>query len=83
VLFQLPDESTQTPEQEVLDKELRSRLAEAINHLPARDRALLKLICSEGLSIREAGRRLGWEKSSADRHYHAALDRMRPFFSDF
>lgn len=73
----IADERAPTPEQEVLDDERQGRLRRAMDCLPAKDRRLISLVYFEGCTVREAGRRLGWRKSAADRHHQAALDRLR------
>ncbi len=73
----LADESSPSPEQAALDDDRQRRLRGALSHLPARERRLLSLVYFEDCSIREAGRRLGWRKSAADRHHQAALERLR------
>jgi RNA polymerase sigma factor (sigma-70 family) len=81
-VFHLADESTPTPEEETLDHDRQARLLKALSRLPERDRKLLALVYFEEMSVREAGRRLGWGKSSADRHHGAALDRLRALIGD-
>lgn len=81
-VFHLADESTPTPEQQALDNDRQRRLSEALGHLPPKERRLLALVYFEGLSIREAGRKLGWQKSAADRHHAAAMKRMRAMVGD-
>jgi len=81
-VIHLADESTPTPEQEALDHDRQERIVRAMSHLPDKDCKLLALVYFDGLSIREAGRRLGWRKSAADRHHQAALDRLRPLLGD-
>ena len=81
-VFHLADESTPTPEQQALDNDRQSRLREALSHLPGKERELLWLVYFEGMSIREAGRRLGWRKSAADRHHSAAMERMLALVGD-
>ncbi len=76
----LPD-STATPEQQVLESDLRRQLRKALNHLPQKERKLLILVYVAHLSIREAGRKLGWQKSAADRHHKAAMEKMRALIS--
>jgi RNA polymerase sigma factor (sigma-70 family) len=82
-LFELPDDASRSVEQELQDQELKRRVVEALSFLPARERKLVWLVTYEDMSIREAGRQVGWGKSSADRHYHAALDRLRVLLRDF
>jgi RNA polymerase sigma factor (sigma-70 family) len=76
-VFHLADESTPSPEDEAIDQDRQERVVKAMAVLPDRDRKLLALVYFEGMSVREAGRRLGWGKSSADRHHQAALDRLK------
>ena len=81
-VFHLADESTPTPEEQVLDNDRQSRLREALGHLPEKERLLLAMVYFEGSSIREAGRRLGWQKSAADRHHSAAMEKMLVLVGD-
>lgn len=81
-VFHLADESTPTPEQRVLSADLQRRLREALSHLPDKECKLLTLVYFEHMSIREAGRRLGWQKSAADRHHTTALKKMRALVDD-
>jgi RNA polymerase sigma factor (sigma-70 family) len=75
-VFHLADESTPTPEQEALDHDRGERLREAMRHLPPKERKLLALVYFEHHSIREAGRKVGWQKSAADRHHDWALEKL-------
>lgn len=80
-VFHLADKSAPTPEEVVIDQDRRSHVLEALRKLPTRERALLLLVYVENMSIRAAGRRLGWEKSAANRHHTAAVDRLRPLLN--
>jgi len=75
-VFHLADESMPTPDEEAIDHDRQVRVVEAMRELPERERKLLALVYFDNKSIREAGRRLGWGKSSSDRHHRAALDRL-------
>ncbi|HET8956152.1 MAG TPA: sigma-70 family RNA polymerase sigma factor [Solirubrobacterales bacterium] len=75
-VFHLADESTATPEEEAITHDREERVAKAMTHLPERERELMALVYFNGMSIRAAGRRLGWGKSVANRHHQAALDRL-------
>lgn len=77
VALAVADESLPTPEQAVLDDERQRRLREALECLVPKERRLITLVYFEGHSIRDAGRRLGWGKSAADRHHRSALERLR------
>lgn len=73
----LADTSTPTPEQQAIDRDRVERIRKAMGYLSEEERRLLELSYFEGMSVREAGRELGWGKSSADRHHQAALERLR------
>jgi RNA polymerase sigma factor (sigma-70 family) len=75
-VFHLADESTPTPEEEAIEHDRQERIVKAMSHLPERERTLLALVYFKGMSIRAAGRKLGWGKSAVDRHHQAALDRL-------
>lgn len=75
-VFHIADESTPSPEQQVLEEDRKRRLQKALGHLPQKECELLSLVYYEGLSIRAAGRKLGWGKSAADRHHNAAMEKM-------
>ncbi len=81
-VFHLPDESTPDPERQALDHDRQSRLQEALSHLPEKEQELLALVYYENHSIREAGRKLGWRKSAADRHHRAAMEKMLALVGD-
>jgi RNA polymerase sigma factor (sigma-70 family) len=76
-MFHLPDEETPTPEQETIDRDRQERVVKAMGHLPERERKLMALVYFENMSIRAAGRQLGWGKSVANRHHQAALERLK------
>ncbi len=75
-VFHLADESTPTPEEEAIDHDREERVLKAMAALPERERALMALVYFDGKSVRDAGRRLGWGKSSADRHHRSALEKL-------
>lgn len=81
-VFHLADESTPGPEQQILDNDRQRRIREALGHLPDKERKLLALVYFEGYSIRAAGRKLGWQKSAADRHHGAAMEKMLALVGD-
>lgn len=80
--FHLADEKTPTPEQHALERDRQSRLREALAFLPEKERRLLALVYFEDHSIREAGRKVGWQKSAADRHHRTALEKLRALVGD-
>lgn len=75
-VFHLADESAPTPEEEAIEHDRQERVVKALASLPERERALMALVYFDGKSVREAGRRLGWGKSSADRHHRSALEKL-------
>lgn len=75
-VFHLADESTPGPEEEAIDHDRQERVVKAMAHLPERERKLMAFVYFDGKSVRDAGRRLGWGKSSADRHHQAALEKL-------
>ncbi len=81
-VYDLADEGARTPEHEALEHDRQRRLREALRLLPRQDRRLLSLVYFEDRSVREAGRRMGWRKSAADRHHKAALERLRAIVGD-
>jgi RNA polymerase sigma factor (sigma-70 family) len=81
-VFDLADPSTPTPEQQALDQDRHDRLRKALGFLPEKECKLLALVYFEDYSIREAGRKLGWQKSAADRHHNRALKKLRALVGD-
>ncbi len=76
-VFHLADETTPSPEQQALDRDRHKRLCEALRFLPEKECKLLALVYFDDHSIREAGRKVGWQKSAADRHHDWALEKLR------
>lgn len=76
-VIQLPDHAAPNPEQQILDLDRRERLQAALGFLPEKERKLLALVYYDGYSVREAGRKLGWQKSPADRHHRRAMEKLR------
>jgi RNA polymerase sigma factor (sigma-70 family) len=81
-VFHLADERTPTPEQEAIERDRQERLRAALSHLPEKEVKLLALVYFEDNSIREAGRKLGWQKSAADRHHNTAMEKLRALVGD-
>lgn len=71
------DQRSATPEEIALEGDRREELLRALAVLDPRDRELLKLAYFDGLSVREAGKQLGLERSSAARHHNQAIERLR------
>jgi RNA polymerase sigma factor (sigma-70 family) len=81
-VFHLADESTPTPEEQALDHDRQERLRNAMRHLPEKECKLLALVYFHDHSIREAGRKVGWQKSAADRHHDWAMEKLRALVGD-
>ncbi|MEZ5078918.1 MAG: sigma-70 family RNA polymerase sigma factor [Solirubrobacterales bacterium] len=66
-----------TPEEEVLSADRYLQLHTALEQLPREERKVIALTYFEGMSVREAGRALKWDKCKADRRHRAALERLQ------
>ena len=73
----LPIKESATPEDKALESDRYRRLQSAIERLPEEERKVVALVYFEGMSVREVGRTLKWDKCKADRRHHAALERLR------
>ena len=73
----LPVKESATPEDKALESDRYRRLQSAIERLPEEERKVVALVYFEGMSVREVGRALKWDKCKADRRHHAALERLR------
>jgi RNA polymerase sigma factor for flagellar operon FliA len=72
----LEDPSSPNPEATLIGEELREKLAELVAALPEEARALIQATYYEGLTLQEAGRRLGVSKSWASRLHAKTLKRL-------
>jgi len=68
---------SRTPEDEVLTSDRYRQLQGAIEQLPIEERKVIALTYFEGMSVREVGRALKWDKCKADRRHRAALERLQ------
>jgi RNA polymerase sigma factor (sigma-70 family) len=66
-----------TPEEEVLTSDRYRQLQAALDQLPHEERKVIALTYFEGMSVREVGRTLKWDKCKADRRHRAALERLQ------
>jgi RNA polymerase sigma factor (sigma-70 family) len=66
-----------TPEDEVLSADRYRQLQAALDELPREERKVIALTYFEGMSVREVGRALKWDKCKADRRHRAALERLQ------
>jgi RNA polymerase sigma factor (sigma-70 family) len=69
--------SSATPEEEVLTSDRYRQLRAALEQLPHEERKVIALTYFEGMSVREVGRTLKWDKCKADRRHRAALERLQ------
>lgn len=67
---------TQTPEQILIDDELRVKLEEATQALPNRCKLVFKLIKQDGLSYKEAAAVLNISTKTVDAHLVTALKKL-------
>ncbi|MDB4988366.1 MAG: polymerase sigma factor for flagellar operon [Myxococcaceae bacterium] len=71
------EETPDTPAELFEAAETRSVVKQGLRSLPERERALVEAVYFEGVTIEEAGARLGLSKSWASRMHAKALERMR------
>ncbi len=72
----LVDRSTAGPSATAIDREISHRLHEMIDALPEEARILIQATYFEGLTLQEAGQRLGVSKSWASRLHAKTLQRL-------
>jgi RNA polymerase sigma factor FliA len=72
----LADPSARTPLSMVIRRETAQRLSELVDHLPADEATLIRAIYFEGLTLEEAGRKVGIGKSWASRLHAKTLQRL-------
>lgn len=71
-----PTDDGSTPPAEAIANEMRARLAELIDALPAPARSLIKATYFEGVTMQEAGSRLGISKAWASRLHSRTLEQL-------
>jgi RNA polymerase sigma factor for flagellar operon FliA len=70
------DRSTPGPQSAVMDRELTGKLKELIEALPSEAGVLIRAVYYEGLTLQQAGQRLGVSKSWASRLHAKTLQRL-------
>jgi RNA polymerase sigma factor for flagellar operon FliA len=73
---QIADESAPSPSALAMERELREKLNELIAALPSDAGGLIRAVHFEGLTLQEAGRRLGISKAWASRLHAKTLQRL-------
>jgi RNA polymerase sigma factor for flagellar operon FliA len=73
---QLADDAARSPAVLAMEGELREKLHEIIAALPSDAGALIRGVYFEGLTLQEAGRRLGISKAWASRLHAKTLGRL-------
>jgi RNA polymerase sigma factor (sigma-70 family) len=71
------DHGSPGPEQAAIEADRARTIEAAMAKLSSDQRTLIELAYFEGLSVREAGRVLGWHSSKAQRTHESALRRLR------
>jgi len=71
------EDTPDTPEALMTSAQTRGVVKQGLTTLPERERQLLEAVYFEGVTIEEAGSRLGLSKSWASRMHAKALERMR------
>jgi len=73
---EISDPNSSTPETQLVSRETALKLHESIEELPEESRNLIKAAYFEGLTLQDAGKRLGVSKSWASRMHAKALQRL-------
>ena len=73
---EVEDKATDTPQTEVIGRELKAKLHELIDELPPEAASLIRAAYFDGLTLKEAGERLGVSKSWASRLHSRTLDTL-------
>jgi len=71
------ERAPEAPDRQLESAQEQSLVRVGLEELPERERTLLQAVYFEGVTIEEAGARLGLSKSWASRMHAKALDRMR------
>lgn len=74
--LEVEDEDCEDPSAAMADQELSDRLHDLLDRLPAEAQSLIRGVYFEGLSLQDAGTRLGISKSWASRLHSRILDRL-------
>ena len=72
----LTDASTPSPQAQAMEEEMRQKLHELIEALPSESGNLVRALYFEGITLEEAGKRLGISKAWACRLHAKTLGRL-------
>ncbi|HEY8426527.1 MAG TPA: RNA polymerase sigma factor WhiG [Limnochordales bacterium] len=81
LLETVSDSAAPSPEESLEERELERLVAEAIDHLPERERLVLALYYHEGLTLKEIGRVLGVTESRVCQIHTKAILRVRAYLA--
>ena len=76
-LVEEPADPASSAEQMLIERDEQNRLTEAIGHLPARARRVLRMHKLEGLGHAEIAAQLGISKSAVEKHMALAMAHLR------
>jgi RNA polymerase sigma-70 factor (ECF subfamily) len=76
-LVEEPADPASSAEQMLIERDEQNRLTEAIDHLPARARRVLRMHKLEGLGHAEIAAQLGISKSAVEKHMALAMAHLR------
>lgn len=73
----IADEKTETPEEQLLEKQTRDHLQTAMNELDSREQLLVRYYYFEDMTLDDAARKLDISKSWASRLHLKVLEKMK------
>ncbi len=76
------DREAPTTEQLAEDLHRAREIRRAVNSLKEQEQQIIALTCLEGMSVREAGRRLEWPEAKARRRFKKAMKHLEEFFEE-
>jgi RNA polymerase sigma factor (sigma-70 family) len=79
-LLELVDREAPTIEQLAEDMHRAREIRRAVNSLRKQEQQIIALTYLEGMSVREAGRRLDWPEVTARRRFKSAMKHLEEFF---
>lgn len=77
-----PEDPSVGAEEALLDREQRELVRSAIEQLPAKNRAVIEDYYFKGITLEEAGKKLGLSKSWTSRLHANSIDKLRKLMAD-